>query len=109
MGGWDAPWHWIVLIILVIALVGYKKLPDATRSLGRSLRIFKTEIKGMADDDKARNAAETGTVAQATPPVIPTAVEPPALELPTHRPRPTPNGMHAAQPRVSGDQTGVQR
>ncbi len=32
-------------------LFGYKKLPDASRSLGRSLRIFKGEMKGMKDDD----------------------------------------------------------
>ena len=55
--GWDAPWHWIVLAVIVIALFGYKRLPDAARSLGRSLRIFKTEIKGMGEDDKAREAA----------------------------------------------------
>ncbi|WP_375475400.1 Sec-independent protein translocase subunit TatA [uncultured Jatrophihabitans sp.] len=58
MGGWDAPWHWVILAIVVIALFGYKKLPDASRSLGRSLRIFKTEIKGMSEDDKARAAAK---------------------------------------------------
>ena len=57
MGGWDAPWHWVVLAIVVIALFGYKKLPDAARSLGRSLRVFKTEIKGMGEDDKAREQA----------------------------------------------------
>jgi sec-independent protein translocase protein TatA len=54
--GWDAPWHWIVLAIVVIALFGYKRLPDAARSLGRSLRIFKTEMKGMGEDDKKRAA-----------------------------------------------------
>ena len=53
----DAPWHWVVLAIVVIALFGYKKLPDAARSLGRSLRIFKTEIKGMSEDDKKRAEA----------------------------------------------------
>jgi sec-independent protein translocase protein TatA len=52
---WDAPWHWVVLAIVVIALFGYKKLPDAARSLGRSLRIFRTEIKGMGEDDRARS------------------------------------------------------
>ncbi|RBY78726.1 Sec-independent protein translocase TatA [Geodermatophilus sp. TF02-6] len=42
----------IILIILAILLLfGYKKLPDASRSLGRSLRIFKGEMKGMKDDD----------------------------------------------------------
>ena len=68
--GWDAPWHWVVLAILVIALFGYKKLPDAARAMGRSLRIFKTEIKGMSEDDSARNAARTQPAAlpEATPP-----------------------------------------
>jgi sec-independent protein translocase protein TatA len=52
--GFEAPWHWVVLVIVVVALFGYKKLPDAARSLGRSLRIFKTEIKGMSQDDADR-------------------------------------------------------
>ncbi len=48
----------IILIILAILLLfGYKKLPDASRSLGRSLRIFKGEMKGMKDDDKGRSPA----------------------------------------------------
>src|SRR6478736_2351470 len=69
MGGWDAPWHWVIIALLVIALFGYKKLPDASRSLGRSLRIFKTEIKGMSEDDKKR--AEAREVA--TPPAVESA------------------------------------
>jgi sec-independent protein translocase protein TatA len=69
--GLDAPWHWIVLAIIVIALFGYKRLPDAARSLGRSLRIFKTEIKGMGEDDKAREAAATPAV-EAAPQAVTT-------------------------------------
>jgi sec-independent protein translocase protein TatA len=70
--GWEAPWHWVILAVVVIALFGYKKLPDAARSLGRSLRIFKTEIKGMGEDDAARDAAKAIPV----PPPVPDA--PPA-------------------------------
>jgi len=73
--GWDAPWHWVVLAILVIALFGYKKLPDASRSLGRSLRIFKTELKGMTQDDQARENAHEITPAAAQPPVQQAPVE----------------------------------
>ena len=52
----------IALIILAILLLfGYKKLPDASRSLGRSLRIFKGEMKGMKDDD-VRTRAEAESV-----------------------------------------------
>ena len=54
----------IILIILAILLLfGYKKLPDASRSLGRSLRIFKGEMKGMKDDDvRGKDAAQATPV-----------------------------------------------
>lgn len=42
-----------LIILAILLLFGYKKLPDASRSLGRSLRIFKGEMKGMKDDDSA--------------------------------------------------------
>jgi sec-independent protein translocase protein TatA len=40
-----------LIFLAILLLFGYKKLPDASRSLGRSLRIFKGEMKGMRDDD----------------------------------------------------------
>lgn len=55
------PWHIIVLVVVLILLFGAKKLPDASRSLGRSLRIFKAETKGLMEDDvkgKAEAKAE---------------------------------------------------
>jgi sec-independent protein translocase protein TatA len=51
-----------LIILAILLLFGYKKLPDASRSLGRSLRIFKGEMKGMKDDD-----VRTKDAAQATP------------------------------------------
>ena len=45
------PWHFVVLAVVLFVLFGYKKLPDATRSLGRSLRILKTEVKTLHDDE----------------------------------------------------------
>src|SRR5215210_3077486 len=52
-----------LIILAVLLLFGYKKLPDASRSLGRSLRIFKGEMKGMKDDDvRAKEAARTTAV-----------------------------------------------
>ncbi|WP_232806919.1 twin-arginine translocase TatA/TatE family subunit [Geodermatophilus chilensis] len=50
----------IGLILLAgLLLFGYEKLPDASRSLGRSLRIFKGEMKGLKDDDMGRDKAGT--------------------------------------------------
>jgi sec-independent protein translocase protein TatA len=49
----DRPWHILVLLIVVVVLFGSKRLPDSARSLGRSLRIFKSEMKELnKDDDK---------------------------------------------------------
>jgi sec-independent protein translocase protein TatA len=52
-----------LIILAILLLFGYKKLPDASRSLGRSLRIFKGEMKGMKDDDvRAKDSATTTPV-----------------------------------------------
>ena len=52
MGGLS-PWHWAILAVVVVLLFGAKKLPDAARSLGKSMRIFKSEIREMQTDNKA--------------------------------------------------------
>ena len=56
-----------LIILAILLLFGYKKLPDASRSLGRSLRIFKGEMKGMKDDDSAGGGLRTKDAAQTTP------------------------------------------
>jgi sec-independent protein translocase protein TatA len=67
------PWHLFILAVVALVLFfGWKQLPDMARSLGRSLRVFKTEIKGMSEDDKAREAAKTEPAAIEAPPVPPT-------------------------------------
>lgn len=43
-------WHIVIIAIVVLILFGSKKLPDAARSFGRSLRILKAETKGLRDD-----------------------------------------------------------
>jgi sec-independent protein translocase protein TatA len=45
------PWHIAVLVVVLVLLFGAKRLPDAARSLGRSLRIIKAETKGLVDED----------------------------------------------------------
>jgi sec-independent protein translocase protein TatA len=72
-----------LILLAVLLLFGYKKLPDASRSLGRSLRIFKGELKGMKDDDvRTRGGAPanpaTGPVAGPAP--SPSGF-PPAVDL----------------------------
>lgn len=49
----------IIILIAVLLLFGYKKLPDAARSVGKSMRVFKAETKAMKDDDTADAASAT--------------------------------------------------
>jgi sec-independent protein translocase protein TatA len=63
----DIGWPEITIIaIVVLVLFGSKKLPDAARSLGRSMRILKTEIKGMHDDETASPSAPAEITAAPT-------------------------------------------
>ena len=49
----------IGLIVLVIVLLfGAKKLPDLARSMGRSMRIFKSEVNEMQSEDTQRSQAQ---------------------------------------------------
>ncbi|HEX3706828.1 MAG TPA: Sec-independent protein translocase subunit TatA [Mycobacteriales bacterium] len=58
----DIGWPEIAIIAAVIlVLFGSKKLPDAARSLGKSMRIMKTEIKGLHDDEPPAAPAELST------------------------------------------------
>jgi|SRR5688500_20009925 sec-independent protein translocase protein TatA len=68
------PWHIIVLVVVLILLFGAKRLPDAARSLGRSLRIIKAETKGLVDDD---NVAEKAEPQYAREPLHPSEIQQP--------------------------------
>ena len=46
-----------LLILLALILFGYKRLPDAARSVGRSIRIFKSEME--APDNKKSNSTDS--------------------------------------------------
>jgi sec-independent protein translocase protein TatA len=70
MGDALAPWHIILLVVVLLVLFGSKKLPGAARSLGESMRIFKAETKGLHDDNaaSASPAATPAPAAFQTPP-----------------------------------------
>lgn len=69
-GGWE-----LVLILLVVVLLfGAKKLPDAARSLGRSMRIFKSEVKEMHNDDQQQGPQQMAIEQQ---PVRPQPIQQP--------------------------------
>jgi sec-independent protein translocase protein TatA len=83
--GWESPSHWVIIALVVVVLFGYKKLPEMSRSVGRSLRIVKTEMKGMGEDDSARTAevpAEPARPAVVVPPPAVVQAPSPANTVP---------------------------
>ena len=71
------PWHLAIIAVLVIVLFGAKKLPDAARSLGKSMRIFKSEVREMQTDGKPETSRHPSRTGQ---PVQSERVEPPAAD-----------------------------
>jgi sec-independent protein translocase protein TatA len=63
-----------VIALVAILLLGWKKLPDMARSLGRSMRVFKSEVTEMKQDGKAASEPVAG---QVVPPPTPPQVAPP--------------------------------
>ena len=59
------PWHVIILVVVLIVLFGAKKLPDAARSLGKSMRIFKSEMHELQHgDERSREEQREEQIAQ---------------------------------------------
>jgi len=59
----DSPWKVLIIAVVVLVMFGSKKMPDAARSLGRSMRILKSEVSNLHDDEKP----EAGTGATLAP------------------------------------------
>jgi sec-independent protein translocase protein TatA len=60
-------WEWLIIVALVLLLFGAKRLPDTARGLGRSLRIFKAETKGLVDGGEEGAPVASGVQSGAVP------------------------------------------
>ncbi len=49
-------WHIVIIIVLAIVLFGAPKLPGMARSVGQSLRIFRSEVKQMKEENGTPDA-----------------------------------------------------
>lgn len=118
-------WHILLIVAAFILIFGAKKLPDAARGLGRSMRILKSEVSAMHDDDAARKGEPTapdgtapaaGAPAPATPAIAPPAAPVAAVSAPVTAAAPATDPVPApvtaepvlASPLASGTPATVQ-
>src|SRR5580693_6423301 len=47
----DSPWKILIVAVVILVLFGSAKLPGAARSLGKSMRILKSEVKDLHEDE----------------------------------------------------------
>ncbi|CAJ1498606.1 Sec-independent protein translocase subunit TatA [[Mycobacterium] kokjensenii] len=66
-----SPWHWAILLVVFVVLFGAKRLPDAARSLGKSLRIFKSEVRELQNDTQQAPSNTTVQSERVEPPADP--------------------------------------
>jgi sec-independent protein translocase protein TatA len=90
----DEPWVWAIILLLAVLLFGSKRLPDAARGIGRSLRIFKAETKGLLTDDDTPAAAPVAPQQIAAAPVQVVA----PVAVPAAPPAPVPVSAPVAAP-----------
>jgi sec-independent protein translocase protein TatA len=72
----DSPWKIAIIAILIIVLFGSRKLPDAARSLGRSMRILKAEVQGMHDEEPSTPVQATAQPTPAQVQAAPAQIQP---------------------------------
>ncbi|NKY51732.1 Sec-independent protein translocase subunit TatA [Nocardia vermiculata] len=81
-----SPTHWLIIALVILLLFGAKRLPDAARGVGRSLRIFKSEMSEMQSDGSggAENSGNSGNSAAKASGASQQSA--PAAELPSAQP-----------------------
>jgi sec-independent protein translocase protein TatA len=52
-------WHFLIILVVILLLFGAPKLPGLARSLGQSMKIFKSEIKSDKVDEDPDAAQST--------------------------------------------------
>ncbi len=84
--------EWLIILAIVVLVFGAAKLPELARGTGQALRIFKTETKGLRDDEDD----------DTTPPKTATELPPPT-HTDTTRPDVTRTGTNDLPPEPRSD------
>ena len=101
-------WHIVIIVVIAAVLFGSGKLPGAARSIGQSLRIFKSELRAGTQDEPGPGAGQNQSIA-APAAIDNSTVAASVLPAPTATPVPAPIPAPApiAEPVTgqSGEQT----
>jgi sec-independent protein translocase protein TatA len=81
-----SPWHLLILAAVFVVLFGSRKLPDAARSLGKSMRIFKAETKALRDSGETESEVRPATA----------VLQQPAVQQPAPQAQPQPEPVSVA-------------
>lgn len=55
-----------IVILIIVIIFGAPKLPQLARSLGQSMKIFKSEVKDLRDDDDDAETTEPGALGRSS-------------------------------------------
>jgi sec-independent protein translocase protein TatA len=72
----DSPWKILIIAVVIIVLFGSRKLPQAARSLGQSMRILKREVSSLHDDDEESSSQDNASAPQFSQPQLAPAPAP---------------------------------
>lgn len=88
-----SPWHWLIVVIIFVALFGSARLPSLARSLGQSMRILKAELGGR-EETAEQTPATRIEVKPAPPPQgeVPPSTRDGGTSSPDRAPAPPPAG-----------------
>ena len=73
--GWTpGPWEVVLILVVILLLFGGRKLPELAKGLGKGLRLFKKEVRGVKDELESAvdaeiedDASETSTADKQSP------------------------------------------
>jgi sec-independent protein translocase protein TatA len=77
----DSPWKILIVAIVIIVLFGSRKLPAAARSLGQSMRILKTEVQGLHEENETQTTYTAPAATAAPAQIAPTAPVDPQAQI----------------------------
>ena len=68
---WDSPMHLIIIAVVVLVLLGGRKIPEMMKGLGQGVREFKEGMRGDQPSAPVQTAQQANPPATTPPPTTP--------------------------------------